>query len=119
MRFNFAATVALFGAAIAAPAPQASSTPTSKETVVMGKFKAFHQLVEGVVNEISFTITSHEVAGTSSYACSAVNRSGALAFSPTAFTCNGGVENNQYSFQINEVDTKANTYNLTITHQTT
>ncbi|TLS26040.1 hypothetical protein PpBr36_07871 [Pyricularia pennisetigena] len=118
MRFSFAAAAALFGAAMAASAPQSTPAPNSTETVVLSKFKAFHQLVEGPVNEISFVLSTHREVGVAAYACSAVNRQAQLAFKPTSFNCKGGDENNIYAFQINAVDTGANTYDMTIYHQT-
>ncbi|KAH9434814.1 hypothetical protein MCOR02_003778 [Pyricularia oryzae] len=121
MRFSIAAAATLFGAAIAAPAPQASPAPAPnpKETVLLSKFKAFHQLVEGPVNEVSFVISTHKEVGVAAYVCSAVSQQAPLALKPTTFNCAGGVpEKDIYRFQVNEVDTAANTYNMTIYHQT-
>ncbi|ELQ36398.1 hypothetical protein OOU_Y34scaffold00664g1 [Pyricularia oryzae Y34] len=112
MRFAIAAAATLFGAAIAAPAPQASPAPAPnpKETVLLSKFKAFHQLVEGPVNEVSFVISTHKEVGVAAYVCSAVSQQAPLALKPTTFNCAGGVpEKDIYRFQVNEVDTAANT----------
>ncbi|TLD19041.1 hypothetical protein PspLS_09974 [Pyricularia sp. CBS 133598] len=115
MRFTIAATAALFGAAIAAPA----ADPNPKETILLSRFKAFHQLVEGPVNEVSFVISTHKEVGVAAYVCSAVDDKAPLALRPTTYNCNGGVpERDIYRFQVNEVDTAANTYNMTIYHQT-
>ncbi|KAH6844773.1 hypothetical protein B0I37DRAFT_416358 [Chaetomium sp. MPI-CAGE-AT-0009] len=124
MRFTFAATAALFGAALAAPAPQAE-TPEIKETVSITDFYArkFHLVdgtLDGPVSSVSFKITASREAGTIGVVCSASAAEGedSIKFKPETYNCEGGDESwDKYRFSVDEI-TEQNVYKITVYHQT-
>ena len=113
MRFSIAATAALFGAVLAAPAPQANPDP--RETITVQKFKAVNKNLsnDGPVTSISFQIISHREAGVAAFVCEASNPEG---LGSDIVNCNGGWDNDAYRFQLRSH--KDNVFNLTVYHQT-
>ncbi|KAK6835139.1 protein elicitor protein [Apiospora arundinis] len=120
MQFTFVTVAALFGAAMAAPAPQANET---RESVQITDFSArksnLKGTLDGPVDSISFNIIASAEAGTMGFVCTASAAEGedALKFKPNSYRCNGGDDNHHYAFELNEVK-EQNTFSLMIIHQT-
>ncbi|KAK7910562.1 hypothetical protein PG985_013043 [Apiospora marii] len=123
MQFTFVAVAALFGAAMAAPAPVPQSDEI-KESVQITKFHArkshLNGGLTGPVDSIDFAITASAEAGTMGFACTASAEEGeeSLKFKPNLYRCNGGTENAHYSFELNAPVGDDNKFSLTIIHQT-
>jgi hypothetical protein len=127
MRFTLAATAALFGAALAAPAPQVETpeTPEIKETVSIQDFYArkshlVNGTLDGPVDSVNFKIVSSRKEGTVGVTCTATAAEGedSIKFKPNSYNCNGVTEtSDQYSFQVVEISAQ-NVYKITVFHQT-
>ncbi|TLD09464.1 hypothetical protein PspLS_12012 [Pyricularia sp. CBS 133598] len=115
MRFTVAATAALLGAAIAAPAPQRNPDP--RETISIQNFEAINknQNNDGPVTSVYFEIFSHREAGVAAFVCKAEAAEGLN--NSDIFDCyKGPLPNDAYAFKL--VSTADNTFNLKIYHQT-
>ncbi|KAK8137414.1 hypothetical protein PG984_002907 [Apiospora sp. TS-2023a] len=122
MQFTFATVaVALFGAAIAAPAPQANET---KESVQITEFHArknhLNGGLTGPVDSIDFNIIASAEAGTMGFVCTASAAEGedSLKFKPNSYRCNGGDDNHHYAFELNAAVGDDNKFSVMIIHQT-
>lgn len=121
MQFTFATVaVALFGAAIAAPAPQANET---KESVQITEFHArknhLNGGLTGPVDSIDFNIIASAEVGTMGFVCTASAAEGedSLKLKPNSYLCNGGDENHHYAFYLNAAVGDDNKFSLLIIHQ--
>ncbi|KAK8041620.1 hypothetical protein PG994_014627 [Apiospora phragmitis] len=120
MQFTFAVTAALFGAALAAPAPQSNQT---KESVQITDFHARKNHLQGTLNgpvdSIDFKIIASEEAGTKGFVCTASAAEGEdkLKMKPNAYNCKGGDDNHHYAFELVSVGDD-NVMTLQIIHQT-
>ncbi|KAK7955350.1 hypothetical protein PG996_016154 [Apiospora saccharicola] len=120
MQFTFVTVAALFGAAMAAPAPQANET---KESVQITEFHArkshLNGGLTGPVDHIDFNIIASAEAGTMGFVCtaSAVEGEDSLKFKPNSYRCNGGDDNHHYSFELNTAVGDDNKFSLMIIHQ--
>ncbi|TLS26231.1 hypothetical protein PpBr36_05042 [Pyricularia pennisetigena] len=112
MRFSIAATAALFGAAIAAPAPQ--TNPDPRETILLQKFEAVKSS-DGPVTSIYFHIISHREVGVAAFVCKGEDAEG-LKPDTTIDCAKGPSENDAYRFRVKSVSDDV--FTLTVFHQT-
>ncbi|KAL2141564.1 hypothetical protein VTI28DRAFT_2214 [Corynascus sepedonium] len=119
MRFTSAVTAALFGAAMAAPAPQADF-PRVRESVAITEFYARKDLLNGTLNgpvsSVSFKLSPTLNNGTAAVvSCTATAAEGesAIDFKPTAYPCDG----EKYSFQVGRPKGQG-IFPITLIHQT-
>lgn len=127
MRFTFAATAALFGAALAAPAPQAETpeTPEIRETVSIKDFYARKShlvdgTLDGPVDSVTFKIIASREEGTIGVTCTATAAEGenSIKFKPNSYNCDGVKDTwDQYSFEVVEISEQS-VYKIMVIHQT-
>ncbi|KAK3290184.1 uncharacterized protein B0H64DRAFT_64527 [Chaetomium fimeti] len=124
MRFAFAATAALFGSVLAAPAPQVEE-PEIKETVSIQDFYARKShlvdgTLDGPVDSVTFNIVASRAEGTIAVVCTAKAAEGedSIKFKPESYNCDGVKETvDQYRFEVAEIS-EQNVYTIMVIHQT-
>lgn len=124
MRFTFAATAILFGAALAAPAPQAEA-PEIHETVSIKDFYArkshlVNGTLDGPVDSVTFKIIASREEGTIGVTCTAIAAEGedSIKFKPESYNCDGVKDTwDQYRFEVAEIS-EQNVYTIMVIHQT-
>ncbi|KAL2172257.1 hypothetical protein VTG60DRAFT_6635 [Thermothelomyces hinnuleus] len=122
MRFTSVLTAALFGAAAAAPAPQAE-VPRIREAVRITDFYArkgpLNGTFDGAVSSVSFKITPVLGNGTVPISCSATAAEGekSIRFKPTAYPCEDNSSHwDQYSFKVSRPK-PLGVFDITVIHK--
>jgi hypothetical protein len=120
MRFTFAATATLFGAALAAPQ---AGMPETRETVRITDFFAHKSgasaSAAGKVDSISFKMHSSRIASDAGVSCTATAAEGedSIKFKPEYYNCDGAKDNDRYAFEVISVKDQS-VFELYIIHQT-
>ncbi|KAK8101984.1 hypothetical protein PG999_012358 [Apiospora kogelbergensis] len=120
MQFTFVAAAALFGAAMAAPAPQANEI---HESLTITKFSArktdLKGTLDGPVSHIDFQLIKSVEEGTMAFLCTADAAEGETGIKTgnNSYRCNGGTDNKNYAFSLKAVKDQS-TFQLLMIHQT-